>query len=158
MNKKELELRKKIVQLALLQHNKIYSYGSKGPDTFDCAGLVWYLYYNTMKINIFKDGYGLSTTSKIMTSYVGKLIKYSEDDKNKDLDIIEDGDILLIHRQSLEATEPTLLNKYPGHCGIYIGDGKFIHSTTVTGKVSISHIDEDNHWNRRLIGIKKIIK
>ena len=156
--RQEIELRNKIVQLALLQHNKEYKLGKRGPDYFDCAGLAWFLYNELMNIDIFKDGYGKSTTTKIMTSSEGVLIKIDEQDLNKDISDIKKGDILLIHRQSLSDSEPKEDNKYPGHCGIYIGNGKFIHATKVTNRVCISHIDQDNHWKKKLVGYKKIIK
>ena len=154
----EEELREKIVRLALLQYRKEYKHGSRGPEDFDCAGLAWYIYKQIMNLDIFEGGYGKSTTTKIMTSIIGDLFKYNENDPDKDISIIKKGDILLIHRQSLNATEPKKDNKYPGHCGIYIGDGRFIHATRVTNRVCISHIDEDNHWKKKLIGFKKIIK
>ena len=151
----DFELREKIIKLALLQHHKEYEHGKMGPDTFDCAGLVWYIYNSLFNINIFKDGYGLSTTTKIMTSSYGQLKIFKKDIK-KDLSNIRNGDIVLFHRQSLSDNEPKINNKYPGHCGIYIGEKKFIHASRSKGKVIISNFDK-NKWFDTLVGNKDIV-
>ena len=90
-----------------------------------------------------------------MTSDIGKLFTINKNDKNN-LKLLK-GDILLIHRQSLKENEPKEDNKYPGHCGLYIGNGKFIHATKVTNRVCISKINEENMWSKKLIGYKRII-
>ena len=52
----ENELRNKLIKLALLQQHKLYVHGSHGPDTFDCAGFVWYVYNDVCQINIYNNG------------------------------------------------------------------------------------------------------
>jgi cell wall-associated NlpC family hydrolase len=151
------ELREKIVRLALLQHNKKYVHGKNGPETFDCAGLVWHVYKELMDINVYKDGIGISTTTKIMTNPLGELVLYDEASEDKDLSIIKPGDILLFHRQSLDDHEPKPDNKYPGHCGIYIGEGKFIHALRKSGKVVISDFNRKEYWKKVLVGYKNIV-
>ena len=39
-------IRKQIVNLALSQYGKPYVWGGHGPDNYDCAGLIWYIYNN----------------------------------------------------------------------------------------------------------------
>ncbi len=78
----EIYLREKLIKLAKLQLNKLYEHKSHGPDTFDCAGYLWYLYNIILNIDIYENRYGLSTTTKIMTSNYGKLLLFNE---NKDL-------------------------------------------------------------------------
>ena len=159
------ELREKIVRLALLQHNKKYVHGKNGPETFDCAGLVWHIYKKVLDINVYEDGIGKSTTGKIMTSPIGKLFSYDEKDKNKDLSFLKPGDVLLFHRQSARDTEPTKDNKYPGHCGIYIGDRKFINATILKGIVIVNDLEDiidysklkPKKWVRKLVGFKRYI-
>ena len=48
-NTLEKELRDKLIHLARLQRHKLYVHGKHGPDTFDCAGLVWFLYNEILK-------------------------------------------------------------------------------------------------------------
>lgn len=152
-----LELRKKVAELALLQYQKKYEHGKMGPDSFDCAGLVWYLYYTLFEINIFRNGgYGLSTTTKIMTTNYGRLSIYKKY-IGKDLSLVGIGDILFFHRQSLSDIEPKEDNKYPGHCGIYLGYNNFIHASRPKGKVVISNFDNNTYWNDVLVGSKDII-
>ena len=46
------ELREQLITLALQQYNKKYIHGQMGPNTFDCAGLIWFLYNEIFSINI----------------------------------------------------------------------------------------------------------
>ena len=153
----ELLLRNKIVKLALLQHRKLYKHGMHGPDDFDCAGFVWYVYNEVLGLDIYKDGIGLSSTTWIMTSPIGILNTFEEDDQNKDLSVIHKGDILLFHKQSKEDNEPKVDNKYPGHCGIYLGDNRFIHASSKRGHVAINNFEKTEYWVKKLVGSKDII-
>ena len=128
-----------------------------GPDTFDCAGLVWFLYHELFEINLYKQGFGLSTTTKIMTSSYGKITLFDEDSLNKDLSLIRKGDILFFHRQSMHDTIPKVDNKYPGHCGIYLGDNDFIHCSRPKGKVIISNFNNNKYWKKVLVASKAIL-
>ena len=136
----------------------MYVHGKHGPDTFDCAGFVWYVYHEILGIDIYKDGIGISTTTKIMTSIYGELVLYTEDILDKNLSLIKGGDILLFHRQSLESTEPLRDNKYPGHCGIYLGDNRFIHALRKQGYIIISNFDTSEYWTKKLIASKNVFK
>lgn len=146
--------RNKIISLALLQYGKKYIHGMMGPDTFDCAGLVWYIYKYVYGINIFSEGYGKSTTTMIMTSKYGNITLFNN--KYKDLSLIKKGDILLLHRQSLKDNEPKENNKYPGHCGIYLGENKFIHSSGTEKKIVISSFNNE-YWRNILVASKDIV-
>lgn len=154
---KELILRKKIIKLALLQERKLYVHGMHGPQTFDCAGFVWYVYFNTLNINIYEDGIGLSTTTKVMTSTYGNITYFKENDLDKDLSKIYIGDVLFFHRQSKEDNKPKEDNKYPGHCGIYLGNNKFIHVPRNKGYVTINDFESSKYWTKKLVASKDII-
>lgn len=155
-NINETELRYKIIKLALLQYHKLYVHGSNGPDTFDCAGLVWFIYNEILNINLYENGFGLSTTTKIMTSNLGKITLFEEDNMNKDLSLIKDGDIVFFHRQSLNDRIPKTDNKYPGHCGIYLGNNNFIHASRAKMKVVISNFEKNNYWKDVLVASKDV--
>ena len=139
-----------------MQYKKLYVHGMHGPDTFDCAGLVWFLYHELFNINIYDNGFGLSTTTKIMTSSYGKIILFEEKSLYKDLSIIKKGDILFFHRQSKGDNIPKVDNKYPGHCGIYLSDNKFLHCSRPKGMVVISNFNCE-YWKKVLVGSKDII-
>ena len=153
----EEKLRDKLIHLARLQLNKPYVHKEQGPDAFDCAGLVHYIYEELFDIDIFKDGYGLSTTTKLMTSSYGKIILFDEHNLNKDLSIVKRGDVLFFHRQSKKDNIPKEDNYYPGHCGIYLGNNKFIHCTKSKGLVYISIFEKCKYWKKVLVGSKDII-
>ncbi len=155
-NINELELRHKITKLALLQLHKEYVHGAHGPDIFDCAGLVWYIYNEVLGINLYENGFGLSTTTKIMTSNYGRLTLFDEGNLNKNLSLIHVGDIVFFHRQSLKDTIPKENNKYPGHCGIYLGNNRFIHCSRPKGKVVISNFMKNDYWNKVLVASKNV--
>ena len=155
-NNKEI-LKNKLIKLALLQYKKKYLHGEHGPDTFDCAGFVWYLYNEVFGINIYDDGIGLSTTTKIMTGSYGKLYLFDEFCDNKDISLLDAGDILFFHRQSKGEFKPCIDNKYPGHCGIYLGDNYFIHCSGTKKEVRINKLVKEKYWIKKLVGNKNII-
>lgn len=142
-------LRKKIIELAFLQYYKKYEHGMHGPNSFDCAGLPWFLYHEICDIDIYDNGFGLSTTTtKIMTSSYGNLRIFVENDYNKDLNLIKSGDILFFHRQSYNDSLPKEDNRYPGHFGIYLSDNYFIQSSSVIGKIIISNFELNDYWKK----------
>ena len=150
-------VRKKIIELALAQYGKRYEHGKNGPNTFDCAGLVWFLYRRLFDINIYRGGFGISTTTRIMTSPFGSLRLFNENSLDKDLSLIKSGDILFFHRQSFQDNLPSIDNYYPGHCGIYLSDSYFIQSSSIKEKVIISSFDENPYWKEVLVGSKDIL-
>lgn len=91
-----------------------------------------------------------------MRSNCGKTIKFDEYSENKDISQINIGDILFFHRQDKKETEPKPDNKYPGHCGIYLGDNNFIHCTRTKELVLINNF-KSKYWTRKLVGSKDII-
>ena len=157
MNINEEELRNKIIELSFLQHHKKYVHGHHGPDTFDCAGLVWYIYNNILNLDLYDQGIGKSTTTKMMTSHYGKLTLFNDNSLDKNLMLLSKGDICFFHRQAKQENEPTKNNKYPGHCGIYLGDNNFIHCTISKGMVIISNFEKCLSWKKILVASKEII-
>ena len=148
-------LRDRVIKLTILQLNKEYKHNKFGPDSFDCAGLIWYVYYTLFGMDIFEpNGYGLSTTTKIMTSNSGILTMHNKD---KDISSLNKADVLLFHRQSLLDNEPKEDNFYPGHAGIYIGDKKFVQASYVKKKVIISDFDNNPYWQDVLVASKDYI-
>lgn len=149
--------RKNIVEYALLFLNKKYTWGSIGPDEFDCSGFTYYVFKKLFDLDINNDGYGEGDTTKQMTSNIGILRIIPENKVNKDDDIkkIKLGDLLFFHRQSLEDNEPTIGNRYPGHVGIYLDDNKFIHASFDAKKIIISELDD--YWKGVLVATKDIV-
>ena len=91
-----------------------------------------------------------------MTSSIGKNILFDEESSLKEIEHIQKGDILFFHRQSLNDFAPKEDNKYPGHCGIYLENSVFIHSSRVKGKVVVSDFNKNEYWQKVLVGYKDI--
>ena len=84
-----------------------YVYGGSGPSTFDCSGFTMYVYKHF--------GISLSHSARAQSkngTYVAK-----ED--------LQPGDLVFF--KDYETMDGI------GHCGIYIGDGNFIHASSGTG-------------------------
>ena len=84
-----------------------YVYGGSGPSSFDCSGFTMYVY----------DQFGVSLShSATAQSKIGEYV--SEDN-------LQPGDLVFF--KDYETMDGI------GHCGIYIGDGDFIHASSGTG-------------------------
>lgn len=153
---REEQIREQMINLARSLKGSPYEHYAQGPLKFDCAGFIWYLYNTILGIDIFEEGYGKSTTGMTMTSKYGKLEIYNEGLKEINYSLIKPADILFFHRQSLKANEVKEDNYYPGHCGLYLGNKKFIHCTIKTNHVSINSFEKEI-WVKRLVGTKNII-
>ena len=44
----------------------------------------------------------------------------------------------------------------PSHMGIFIGDGKFIHSSSTAGEVTITSLD-DPFYGTRFLGVRRLL-
>ncbi|MCA1323333.1 C40 family peptidase [Herbaspirillum sp. alder98] len=113
--------------LAMLGIN--YRYGGNSPDTgLDCSGLVRY---------VFKEALGTDlprTSAEI--SRVGEKVGKSD---------LQVGDLVFYNT----------LRRGFSHVGIYMGDGKFIHSPSAGGQVRIESMDE-SYWKKRFNGARRI--
>ena len=148
-------LRMKLIKFTLEQIGKKYVHGEHGPDSFDCAGFVWYVYNEVLGIDIYQEGFGNSTTTRIMTAPNGNMNYFLND--------VKVGDILFFHTQSKNEYEPTEDNRYPGHCAIYLGDYELMHCTSMHKilKVTKSNLLGKTKLSRKLqrmyVGSKNII-
>lgn len=100
-----------------------YVYGGSGPKTFDCSGFTMYVYSNF--------GYSLSHSATAQS----KLGTYVEKEN------LQPGDLVFfLDYETMDGI---------GHCGIYIGDGNFIHASSGTGYcVKISTLTSGSYLNR----------
>ena len=92
-----------------------YVYGAAGSKSFDCSGFTMYVYKH-FGINL---PHGATSQSRYGTK---------------------------VSKNNLRAGDIIFLTDYEtgvgiGHCGIYIGDGNFIHASTTGYKVRISSLD-----------------
>lgn len=99
-----------IISLAKSQVGKSYVFGKSGPNSFDCSGLIKYLFANTRGINLphsasAQSGYGTSVS----------------------WNNIQPGDLLFFGSDVY-------------HVGIYVGNGMYVHASTPERGVVIDSI------------------
>ena len=104
-------------------------YRSAGTSTsgFDCSGYVQYVYK--------KLGVSLPRTSKSMYG-TGSAVNKSK---------LQSGDLVFFNTGG----------KGVSHVGIYLGNGKFIHSSSSKG-VSVASINDPYYWGSRYVGAKRV--
>ena len=108
-----------------------YVYGGSGPSTFDCSGFTMYVYKNF--------GISLSHSARAQSSN-GTYVSKEE---------LEPGDLVFF--KDYETMDGI------GHCGIYIGDGNFIHASSGTGYcVKISTLLSGS-YNTRYVTARRLI-
>ena len=112
-----------IADFAMQYLNCPYVYGASGPNSFDCSGFTMFVYKN----------FGVSLShSATAQSYVGLEIEKSD---------LEPGDLVFFTDYET--------GYGIGHCGIYIGDGNFIHASSGSGYcVKISTLLSGSYYNR----------
>lgn len=143
---------------------KYLGYEAKVPnheyDCFDCEQLINVVYRDLFSFSIRKDGFGKSSTTKVMTSSVGVLTTCQELSKKEKIEFIHNnikpGDILFFHTQSLKVKGPKENNRYPGHLALYLGNMKFIHARSTAGKVIIEDFKQE-YFLEILVGYKNMI-
>ncbi len=106
-----------------------YRLGGTTPDSgFDCSGFVGYLFKTNLNLN-------LPRTSKDM-SQVGDKI---------DKDELKPGDLLFFKT----------VKRSISHVGIYVGDGKFIHSPWHGSSVEVAYLGM-KYWSKRFAVAKRV--
>jgi cell wall-associated NlpC family hydrolase len=107
-----------------------YKWGGTGKGGFDCSGFLNYV-FKSQKIT-------LPRTASAMYSK-GKPVSRSQ---------LRTGDLVFFKTSSRAAVT---------HAGMYIGNGKFIHSSSSRG-VSISSVNDEYYWGSRYVRAKRIVK
>lgn len=130
------ELLGAIVATALEEMGQPYVWGGTGDGSggFDCSGLIYYAYAQH-GIRIPRTSEGQSTA--------GIAIR-------RDIDGLLPGDILTF------AIDGDRIS----HVGLYVGEGRFIHSASKG--VSISRLADDDsngrYWLKRWVGVRRIVE
>ena len=111
---------------------KKYEIGSYGPETFDSAGLVYYVLFNE----------GVEVTKKSCQEYstIGSWKKI--EDKAE----LQPGDILFFHGDDFEEIN---------HAAIYIGDNKMIDASASYGKVTERSCNTD-YWQEHFAFARRV--
>ena len=116
-----------LCEAAAAQMGKPYVWGNRGPDSFDCSGMVYYC--------LKSCGVNVSRTNA--ASYAKKdswtLIE--------SIDSLKKGDLVFFKNDKEERVS---------HTGIYIGGGAFIHASSSSGKVIKSSMS-GAYWTRNFV-------
>ncbi len=124
-----------------------YRYGGAGAEGMDCSGFVMKAYE--------RAGIAIPRTSELQFQQ-GQKVSPEE---------LKYGDLVFFNNYCYSkysyATASILSgafapNNKPSHVGIYIGNGRFIHSTASQGGVTISNINADC-WKRSFIGVRRYL-
>jgi cell wall-associated NlpC family hydrolase len=123
-------VRDSIVALALAQIGSRYLFGGTSPEGgFDCSGLVRYV--------LSQVDLSLPRTAR-QQARIGSPI---------DRDQLKPGDLLTFG--SADSIS---------HIGIYIGGGKFVHASSVAGRVIVSPLDRPPHpLIKELAGARRLL-
>lgn len=118
-----------LVRSALSQMGKPYAYGGHEPETgFDCSGLVWWCYRE----------HGSKVPHKAAEQFkMGKAVARVD---------LRPGDLVFFD---------TGLRPKPGHVGIYVGLGRFIHAPTVGERVREDEL-ANNYWKKAWFGARRV--
>ena len=119
----------KVINIAKQQLGKPYGWGAEGPNSFDCSGLVYYSYKNGAGIT-------LPRASKSQAS-AGRYVSKSN---------LKAGDLVFFNTNG----------KGISHVGIYIGDGKMIHSTKPGDVVKTTSINS-SYYKNRFVTARRIV-
>lgn len=119
-----------VVNMAYAQLGKPYVWGAEGPSSFDCSGLMTY---------IFKQGAGISLprTSSQQSGY-GTTVSRSN---------LQPGDLIF---SSTDGSGKV------SHVGVYVGNGQMIHAPKpgdVVKKTSINN----SYWNKTYLWAKRVL-
>ncbi|ROH89631.1 NlpC/P60 family protein [Stagnimonas aquatica] len=127
----ERALRQAIRVDALAQVGKPYRYGGRGPDAFDCSGLVGYVYGRAgiklprSTLDLYRSGDAIDRDE----ARSGDLLFYRFEDGKRD----------------------------PSHVVIYLGDGEAVHAPVSGGAVRATRIDVP-WFQKRYAGARRVIE
>jgi cell wall-associated NlpC family hydrolase len=123
------DLRKALIGMAMKLRNIRYVRGGHDPSTgFDCSGFVRY---------VFAHAIGLNLPHNSAEQFLAGL-KVKRGD-------MEPGDLVFFRTHG---------KRRISHVGIYISNGRFIHSPTKGKSVEISSLDE-SYWSKHFAGAKR---
>ncbi len=124
-----------VIATARQEMGRRYQYGGRGGEQgFDCSGLIQYAYG--------QHGIALPRTSAEQAN--------QGDAQERSVAVLEPGDLLTFATQGRGVS----------HVGMYLGDGRFIHSAS-SGGVQESVLSPDDPygawWYKRWVGVRRVI-
>lgn len=118
-----------------------YVYGGASKSGFDCSGFTMYV-YNKFGISM---PHGAQSQSKL-----GKTVSANKNSTSSLKENLQPGDLVFfLDYETMDEI---------GHCGIYIGNGDFIHASSGSGYcVKINSLLPGEYYNTRYCGARRVI-
>lgn len=113
---------------------KRYVSGASGPNSFDCSGLTYYIYKQL--------GHTIARGSSSQYYNSGYFVSSSD---------MQPGDLIFFFDRRFDSSGGTLPTT---HVGMYVGNGQFIHASTVDYRVRYDSVSSG--YGGRIVGIKRI--
>ena len=120
-----------LIEFAKAQLGKAYVYGTAGPSSFDCSGLVYYCYKSVLGITVPRSSAALVSAGVAV-------------DKANLLP----GDILLFNTSGSGIS----------HAGLYIGDGKMIHASSGSVMSVVVSDVYTGYYANRFVAARRVLK
>ncbi|MBD5098753.1 MAG: SH3 domain-containing protein [Clostridiales bacterium] len=111
-----------------------YVSGGAGPNSFDCSGLMYYIYKQL--------GHPISRGSSSQYYNNGYFVSISA---------MQPGDLIFFFDRRFDSSGGTLPTT---HVGMYVGNGQFIHASTTTYRVQYDSIS--GYYAPYIVGAKRI--
>ena len=111
-----------------------YVSGGKGPSSFDCSGLMYYIYQQL--------GHPIARGSSSQYYKSGWFVSMDE---------LQPGDLIFFFDRRFDSSGGTLPTT---HVGMYAGDGQFIHASTTSYRVQYDSIY--GYYAPYIVGAKRI--
>ena len=118
-----------------------YVYGGASPSGFDCSGFTMYVF----------DHFGISMRHGAQAqAKLGKTVSANKNSKSSLLNNLKAGDLVFfLDYETMDEI---------GHCGIYIGNGNFIHASSGSGYcVKINSLLPGEYYNTRYCAARRVL-
>ena len=122
----------KVLNFAHQQLGKPYVWGAQGPNSFDCSGLIYYVYKNAANITLPR--------TSVEQSKFGTTVSKSN---------LKAGDLVFF-----DTNGPN--NGAVSHVGIYAGGGQLIHASSSNKKIVKVNM-ETSYWNNTYVVAKRVL-
>ena len=122
----------KVLDFAHQQLGKPYVWGAQGPNSFDCSGLIYYVYKNAANITLPR--------TSVEQSKFGTTVSKSN---------LKAGDLVFF-----DTNGPN--NGAVSHVGIYAGGGQLIHASSSNKKIVKVNM-ETSYWNNTYVVAKRVL-
>ena len=122
----------KVLDFAHQQLGKPYVWGAQGPNSFDCSGLIYYVYKNAANITLPR--------TSVEQSKFGTTVSKSN---------LKAGDLVFFDTNGAN-------NGQVSHVGLYIGNGQMIHASYSQKKIVIDNFNS-SYFKRTFVNGRRVL-